>query len=221
MSQSAPTPPPRPAPDPAVEAEKRALRSVMRARLAALSTAERAAASAALCAHLEAVEALGRARVLLATLPHRGEPDTTPFLRRWLAEDPYRVLVVPRIVPHDGPGPAVPRMALWTVPSVEAVAPGPLGAPEPDPARGAEPAPPGLRPAVALVPGLAFDRAGGRLGRGGGFFDALLGEWGGGVLAVGVGYDFQVVERVARDRRWDVAVGALATPGGWIVCADG
>lgn len=53
---------------------------------------------------------------------------------------------------------------------------------------------PSLRPTVLLVPLLAFDRAGARLGQGGGYYDrtlAALRASGPAVLAVGVGFDTQ------------------------------
>ena len=54
---------------------------------------------------------------------------------------------------------------------------------------------------VVLVPGLAFDLEGRRLGYGGGYYDevaALLRAAGRGFL-VGVGFDFQIVERCPAD----------------------
>ena len=64
---------------------------------------------------------------------------------------------------------------------------------EPDPAKS-----PIVRPDVLIVPMLAFDAAGHRLGYGMGFYDATLRQLKaqGPVLAVGVAYDVQKVEKV-------------------------
>ena len=47
---------------------------------------------------------------------------------------------------------------------------------------------------VLVVPALAFDRTGGRLGHGGGHYDRMLGSWAG--LKVGISFDFQVFDVV-------------------------
>jgi 5-formyltetrahydrofolate cyclo-ligase len=54
---------------------------------------------------------------------------------------------------------------------------------------------------VLIVPLLAFDREGYRLGYGGGFYDRTLADLRakGRVLAVGVGFSVQEVPRVPRD----------------------
>jgi len=70
-----------------------------------------------------------------------------------------------------------------------------------------------------LVPGLCFDRDGGRLGRGGGFYDRYLGGIAAGStpLLIGVCFDLQVVERVpmeAHDRR----VARVVTESSLVVC---
>jgi len=70
---------------------------------------------------------------------------------------------------------------------------------------------PELRPRVLLVPFLAFDREGYRIGYGAGFYDMTLAglRAGGEVLAIGVGYAAQAAERLPRephDQRLDAVV---------------
>ncbi len=47
---------------------------------------------------------------------------------------------------------------------------------------------------LIVVPGVAFDRRGNRIGRGKGFYDRLLTETK--ATTVGVGYDFQLVDDI-------------------------
>ena len=71
---------------------------------------------------------------------------------------------------------------------------------------------------LILVPGVAFDRAGGRLGRGAGFYDAYLRDVRvRGDRTMGIALPEQVVERVPREAH-DVSVGSLATASGVSAC---
>lgn len=45
-----------------------------------------------------------------------------------------------------------------------------------------------------IVPGLAFDIYGNRIGYGGGYYDNLLKELSGDVIRIGIGYDFQILD---------------------------
>jgi len=61
---------------------------------------------------------------------------------------------------------------------------------------------------VAVVPGVAFDVAGYRLGLGGGHYDRTLSRWRS--VAIGVCHDFQFLERLPREP-WDWPVSLVVT----------
>ena len=66
-----------------------------------------------------------------------------------------------------------------------------------------------------LVPGLAFDRTGQRLGRGKGFFDRMLSQVKG--VTCGVTFDWQIVDQVPVEPH-DIALDCLVTPTQWLDC---
>ena len=67
---------------------------------------------------------------------------------------------------------------------------------------------------LAIVGGIAFDGFGGRLGRGGGFFDRLLADIP--AKKCGVCFDEQVRPHVPVERH-DVKMDMIATPSGWLI----
>jgi 5-formyltetrahydrofolate cyclo-ligase len=82
--------------------------------------------------------------------------------------------------------------------------------------------PPDGRPPIApenldliLVPGVAFDARGGRLGRGRGFYDRVLPRAGepGAPIVFGLAFEFQIVDRVPTGER-DRPVDAILTDQG-------
>lgn len=70
---------------------------------------------------------------------------------------------------------------------------------------------------IAIVPGVAFDESGSRLGRGGGFYDRFLADLRrvSTCPIVGAAFDEQIVSRVPMEEH-DVAVDAIATPTRWL-----
>ena len=70
---------------------------------------------------------------------------------------------------------------------------------------------------LIIVPGLGFDRRGGRLGQGGGYYDRLLATLPAAVRRIGIGYDVQWVEAIPREAH-DGELHAIVTPAGWVDC---
>ncbi len=131
------------------------------------------------------------------------EVETGPIVRR-LASRGVRVLL-PRVEEREmravpfAPGDPVTRA--------------PFGAEEP---RDGEPADPGEID-VVVVPGLAFDLRGDRVGYGGGFYDRFLKRTRQDVLTVGVCFSLQVVDEVPHGRD-DLPVLRLITEEAVIEC---
>ncbi len=63
---------------------------------------------------------------------------------------------------------------------------------------------------VAIVPGLAFDRRGNRVGFGRGYYDRLLSRLRPGALKIGLAFDCQIFDEIQADRH-DVAVDTVVT----------
>lgn len=62
---------------------------------------------------------------------------------------------------------------------------------------------------LIIVPGIAFDKQGNRLGRGKGYYDRLLSK--SSSLKIGIGYDFQIFDRIATESH-DIPMDAIITP---------
>jgi 5-formyltetrahydrofolate cyclo-ligase len=160
--------------------EKVALRRLMRERREALGPDERARRSAEAAARLEALPEMAGARVVAAFAP-KGSEIAPGF--------GSKDIVFPRAT--DG----APRLRFHRVPSAADLRPGAFGVNEPD---AATPEVAADAIDVFVVPGLAFDHEGHRLGYGGGYYDELIAHVrsrAGRGLFVGLGFDFQLVER--------------------------
>lgn len=177
--------------------EKEALRAALRARRAALDTARRQADAEAVCARVLALPVYRHARVVMAYAAVRGELDVAGVLEDVLASG--RVLAMPRC---EGPG----RMRAYAVENRGRLAPGTFGIQEPD---GSCPAVKAGEIGLILVPGTAFDRAGNRLGQGGGYYDRFLA--GTRAVRVGICHDFALLDRVPCAAH-DVRMDAVLTP---------
>jgi len=182
--------------------QKRRLRRELEARRRAVDPETARAAADAVAARLLALPALAAAArvALYAALPD--ELPTRPLFEALVA--PGRALLLPRVAP--GRCLEFARCQRW-----EDLRPGRYGVLEPP--AGANATPLG-RGDVALLPGVAFDAAGHRLGRGRGYYDRTFAPARGGAagapLLVGLGYEFQVVAEVPHGA-WDRSLDAVVT----------
>jgi 5-formyltetrahydrofolate cyclo-ligase len=74
-------------------------------------------------------------------------------------------------------------------------------------------------PALAVVPGLAFDPAGNRLGRGKAYYDRFFAEKNGPCFKIGLCTDPQILSRLPADS-WDVPMDAICTGSRFIPIAE-
>jgi 5-formyltetrahydrofolate cyclo-ligase len=166
--------------------DKQQFRRQMLAERAALPPERRMHCSQAVVRRLLEFAALGACRSVLAYHPFRDELDIRPFLEAALGrgQDVWLPLSLPserRLVPYRYTGP-------------EGLRKGAYGIMEPDPSV-AEPVDITTLDAV-IVPGVAFDRRGGRIGYGAGYYDRFLSSLPHKPLLIGCCFALQLVEQV-------------------------
>jgi len=191
---------------PALREAKLVLRRQVLAARDALAADARTAKAAAIAARIAALPSYAGARTVLLTLPFRSEWDTRPLVVSALAEG--KAVAMPRV------NAARRMLELHAIvdPARDVVA-GPQGIPEPRP-ECAHVAP--LAIEWVLVPGVTFDRAGRRLGYGGGYYDRLLPLLPPGAPRIAGAFQIQIVERVPAGPH-DIAVDAIVTEAETIV----
>ena len=168
----------------AVAEAKAALRSEIRARITAMPEERRASESAEVVRHIVADEVWKGARSVLLFMPLPDEVRIRPLVdAAWAAG---KSVALP--ASDAATGAYVARRVLSTAD----LRPGRFGVLEP----GAGcPVVPFSALDLVLVPGIAFDIAGNRLGRGRGFYDRML-ALSPDAVSCGVGFDGQVVALV-------------------------
>lgn len=180
-----------------INAEKQRLRAEAVKTLKALTCEERSCGSEKIRQALELWNPWAEKGTICAYAALASEPDV---LSPWPVG---KTILLPRV---DGD-----HLVLHEVSGVEKLERGAFGVLEPAydcPVRetGAD---------LILVPGLAFDRDGRRLGRGKGYYDRLLECFEG--VRVGVCFEEQVINAVPADPH-DQRMDFLVTPGGVMAC---
>jgi 5-formyltetrahydrofolate cyclo-ligase len=188
--------------------DKRTLRESLIAARDALPAAMRARASRSIADRIAALPAWRAARFVLLTLPFRSEWDARLAVRDALADG--KTVAVPRV---DAPARMLHALVIEDL--ERDVEPGYRGIPEP---RADRPAIPLDRIDWVLVPGIAFDPAGKRLGYGGGYYDRLLPLLPPAAERVAGAFEAQIVERVPAARH-DIGVDCIVTERRMLACS--
>ena len=190
--------------------ERKSLRTSMRQRRQALSAQDRIDAAQALAEHLRGVPEIRQARLVAGYWAIQGEMS----LHALLSPAPKFVYCLPCLTADRHL-----RFAPWRFGNE--LVQNRYGIPEPDVPLQSQHVPQDLD--IVLVPLLAFDRHGMRLGSGGGYYDrsfAFLKDVPRPVrpLLVGIGYDFQEVEALTPEP-WDVPLDLVVTNARLVRCS--
>ena len=187
---------------------KNTTRAVLRARRGAMNRESVDAATAVITQRtVEYIDTLPRSKWVLGYAGGRGnEVPTFDIMDAFSASG--HIVLLPKPVP--GPKRAM-RWARFT--GRGNLVPGAYEIPEP--AEDAVIDTPLPRGAPVLVPGIAFDRSGTRLGFGAGYYDRFLAVHDG--IRIAPAYDFQVVERIPREGH-DIPMDVIITEKRLIRC---
>jgi 5-formyltetrahydrofolate cyclo-ligase len=185
----------------AIRDRKQYIRRSVRAVRRGLSEAERLARSRCIWERVIALSCYQHARMVLGYMAFDHEVLTDGLMQQAMASG--KQIVLP-MVQADREG-----MTLYAIEDLEHdVAPGYRGILEPRPRRTRAVAPETLE--LMLIPGVAFDLRGGRLGFGAGFYDRLLSRLRRGIPTVGLAFDFQVIPRLPSQPH-DIMLDAIVT----------
>jgi 5-formyltetrahydrofolate cyclo-ligase len=183
-----------------IKLQKAALRTRLLAARARLSAEQRAEAARAIRDTLLSRPEVQMAGTIAAYYSVGAEPDTRGLVYALWKRGSYVVLPVLRAdgdldwASYEGP---------------DSLVPGPRGLREPgEPPRGVGAV---ARSDVVLVPALAVDQAGNRLGRGGGSYDRALARVGPLIPLIALIYDDELVDHVPAEPH-DVPVRAAVSP---------
>jgi 5-formyltetrahydrofolate cyclo-ligase len=183
--------------------DKTALREAVRAERRAFARSLPAATRGAMEQAL--ADALApqwlRARIVAAYQPMKDEIDPTEALAAAAAAGCATAL--PAFVERDS------RMTFHPGPASEA---GPWGILQPCPSS------PPVAPDLLLVPVVAVDRRGNRVGQGKGHYDRALAQLreAGPVRLIGIGWPLQLLDEPLTPDPWDVPLDAFASPDGLV-----
>lgn len=191
---------------PSINDEKKAARREFRDMRNTLSANERARLDSAICSHVTSCPSFISADTVLCYFPVKGEPNILP-----IAEEALRLKkTVAFPISHV----ESKRLTFHIISSLSELTEGAYRIPEPS---AKAPVPTVLQNAVCIVPALAFDKNGKRLGYGGGYYDRFLAEFDG--VSMGLAYDSFFVDELPTDS-YDMTVNIIITEKGEVFLSE-
>ena len=177
------------------QAEKKQMREAVLSKRDAMSSATRKAASEAILERLFALPQYESANVVLSYIGFGSEIETQPFFERIIANG--KIAVLPRV------DRASQSLVLHSVRSIAELVTSKWGIREP-----ASDAPTVPINAIdfVLIPGVAFDLTGNRLGYGRGYYDKLLSTANQALVRIAAAFSCQIVDAVpicSHDQKMD------------------
>ncbi len=198
---------------------KSELRQKMKELRNQLTKEERVRYAEELRQRLTGMELWVRSKQLFTYLSFGTEVDTRNMVEEALSGErgPVKQVYVPRVEGRN--------MCFYHLTEATLLEPSSFGVPEPVgnnliPYRGRESESEAASPKLMLIPGLAFDLCGNRIGYGAGYYDRYLREHEGEhFVKVGLAYDFQLLERIPSEEQ-DIRMDYILTPERIIRCKD-
>ena len=139
-----------------------------------------------------------QAKAILAYCPVKSEPDIRPAIEEALRQG--KEIYMPKCIPETR------EMTFYQITSLDDLRPGAHGIPEPS---GSSPQFSIQHSALCIIPALAFDKTGFRLGYGGGYYDRFLAR-NGALRTLGVCYEVLLRDSLPREAS-DMAVERVLT----------
>lgn len=174
--------------------EKKKVRELLSQKRRLLTKEEVAEKSAKIVAAIEQLPCFQEATTVLIYYPMHNEVDVLSLIKKYKKTKTFLLPVVHRMgmeaCPYEGN--AKMHRGRFNIPE-----------PTTSPFKG--------KIDLIIVPGVGFDKNGNRLGRGGGYYDKFLASSRRYTHLVGVGYDFQIIDKVPANRR-DKKLDYIVTP---------
>lgn len=151
--------------------------------------------------HVEELPEYQKCQTLLVYAPCRNEVNTLTLIRQALSQN--IAVGLPKVT---GPG----TMKFFRIYSLSELLPGHFGVMEPEAFPERE-----LTTGFMLMPGVAFDRSGARIGYGKGYYDYYLKHYGAAITTCALAYNFQVIDHIVTEPH-DIKADYLMTEDGLI-----